>query len=213
MLELFFKYEYVVLILTLYFQNPPSWLIGTYFSYKCSPINRLRVVVCCMQKSFLFLSNSQPSATIGLHHDYLKEHGTLSENLIVGFPAYGHTFILSDPSNTGIGAPTISSDESGLWAYYEISRLAIECLVNFGPSSVIWELESAETKCSLCPGPTFQRRFTMSNSYILQYIFTSINNENCLRIGQRPILAQIWLTVLTAHVMLMANYLFSKLYH
>ncbi|XP_034356560.1 chitinase-like protein 4 [Arvicanthis niloticus] len=58
---------------------------------------------------------------------YWKENGADTEKLIVGFPAYGHTFILSDPSNTGIGAPTVSdgppgkyTSERGLWAYYEI---------------------------------------------------------------------------------------------
>ncbi|XP_051021380.1 chitinase-like protein 3 [Acomys russatus] len=58
---------------------------------------------------------------------YWKEHGAAPEKLIVGFPAYGHTFILSDPSNTGIGAPTTSAgppgtytNEAGLLAYYEI---------------------------------------------------------------------------------------------
>ncbi|KAL1772220.1 putative chitinase 3 [Sigmodon hispidus] len=58
---------------------------------------------------------------------YWKEHGAAPEKLIVGFPTYGHTFILSDPSNTGIGAPIISAgppgkytDETGLWAFYEI---------------------------------------------------------------------------------------------
>ncbi|XP_057649510.1 chitinase-like protein 3 [Chionomys nivalis] len=58
---------------------------------------------------------------------YWKNHGADSEKLIVGFPAYGHTFTLSDPSDNGIGALTISSaapwkytDETGLWAYYEI---------------------------------------------------------------------------------------------
>lgn len=60
---------------------------------------------------------------------YWKNHGADSEKLIVGFPAYGHTFTLSDPSDNGIGALTISSappqkytDEVGLWAYYEVSK-------------------------------------------------------------------------------------------
>ncbi|XP_029410573.1 acidic mammalian chitinase-like [Nannospalax galili] len=56
------------------------------------------------------------------------DNGAPAEKLIVGFPAYGHTFILSNPSNTGIviGAPTSGAGpagpytrQSGLWAYYE----------------------------------------------------------------------------------------------
>lgn len=59
--------------------------------------------------------------------NYWKNHGADPEKLIVGFPAYGHTYTLSDPSNNGIGAPTIGAgppgkytNETGLWAYYEI---------------------------------------------------------------------------------------------
>ncbi|GAB5575365.1 chitotriosidase-1 isoform X3 [Prionailurus iriomotensis] len=59
--------------------------------------------------------------------NYWKENGAPAEKLIVGFPTYGHTVILSDPSNTGIGAPTSgagppgpSTRQSGFWAYYEI---------------------------------------------------------------------------------------------
>uniref|UniRef100_A0A8C6MQV4 Chitinase-like 4 n=1 Tax=Mus spicilegus TaxID=10103 RepID=A0A8C6MQV4_MUSSI len=58
---------------------------------------------------------------------YWKDHGAASEKLIVGFPAYGHTFILSDPSKNGIGDPTVSAgppgkytNEQGLLAYFEI---------------------------------------------------------------------------------------------
>ncbi|XP_021010176.1 chitinase-like protein 4, partial [Mus caroli] len=57
---------------------------------------------------------------------YWKDHGGASEKLIMGFPAYGHTFILSDPSKNGIGAPTVSAgqpgmytNEPGLLAYFE----------------------------------------------------------------------------------------------
>ncbi|XP_006149640.1 acidic mammalian chitinase [Tupaia chinensis] len=59
--------------------------------------------------------------------NYWKDNGAPAEKLIVGFPAYGHTFILSNPSNTGIGAPTSGAGpagpytrQSGFWAYYEI---------------------------------------------------------------------------------------------
>ncbi|XP_042535138.1 acidic mammalian chitinase isoform X1 [Dipodomys spectabilis] len=58
---------------------------------------------------------------------YWKDNGAPVEKLIVGFPAYGHTFTLSNPSNTGIGAPASGAGpagpytrESGFWAYYEI---------------------------------------------------------------------------------------------
>ncbi|XP_057649332.1 chitinase-like protein 3 [Chionomys nivalis] len=58
---------------------------------------------------------------------YWDENGAAPEKLIVGFPAYGQTFTLSDPSSTGIGVPTASAgalgpytEESGIWAYYEI---------------------------------------------------------------------------------------------
>ncbi|MCQ7842149.1 glycosyl hydrolase family 18 protein, partial [Salmonella enterica] len=59
--------------------------------------------------------------------NYWKNNGAPVEKLIVGFPAYGHTYILSNPSNTGIGAPTSGAGpegpytrQAGFWAYYEI---------------------------------------------------------------------------------------------
>ncbi|XP_003784078.1 acidic mammalian chitinase isoform X1 [Otolemur garnettii] len=59
--------------------------------------------------------------------NYWKDNGAPAEKLIVGFPAYGHTFLLSNPSNHGIGAPTTGpgpagpyTRQSGFWAYYEI---------------------------------------------------------------------------------------------
>ncbi|XP_052588176.1 acidic mammalian chitinase [Peromyscus californicus insignis] len=59
--------------------------------------------------------------------NYWKKNGAPAEKLIVGFPEYGHTYILSNPSNTGIGAPTSGAGpagpytrEAGFWAYYEI---------------------------------------------------------------------------------------------
>ncbi|XP_044307249.1 acidic mammalian chitinase-like [Varanus komodoensis] len=59
--------------------------------------------------------------------NYWKNNGAPAEKLIVGFPTYGHTFILSNPSNTAIGAPTSGpgpagpyTRQSGFWAYYEI---------------------------------------------------------------------------------------------
>uniref|UniRef100_A0A670JEE8 Acidic mammalian chitinase n=1 Tax=Podarcis muralis TaxID=64176 RepID=A0A670JEE8_PODMU len=59
--------------------------------------------------------------------NYWKKNGAPAEKLIVGFPTYGHTFILSDPSNTAVGAPTSGAGpagpytrQAGFWAYYEI---------------------------------------------------------------------------------------------
>uniref|UniRef100_A0A8C3SLR7 Acidic mammalian chitinase n=1 Tax=Chelydra serpentina TaxID=8475 RepID=A0A8C3SLR7_CHESE len=59
--------------------------------------------------------------------NYWKDNGAPAEKLIVGFPTYGHTFILSNPSNTAVGAPTSGpgpagpyTRQSGFWAYYEI---------------------------------------------------------------------------------------------
>ncbi|KAL4664647.1 hypothetical protein H8957_015986 [Semnopithecus entellus] len=59
--------------------------------------------------------------------NYWKDNGAPAEKLLVGFPTYGHVFILSNPSNHGIGAPTSGAGpagpytgESGTWAYYEI---------------------------------------------------------------------------------------------
>uniref|UniRef100_A0A8C0IRE8 chitinase n=1 Tax=Chelonoidis abingdonii TaxID=106734 RepID=A0A8C0IRE8_CHEAB len=55
-----------------------------------------------------------------------------AEKLIVGFPTYGHTFILSNPSNTAVGAPTSGpgpagfyTRQSGFWAYYEACVLDV----------------------------------------------------------------------------------------
>ncbi|CAO2599628.1 Acidic mammalian chitinase [Lemmus lemmus] len=65
--------------------------------------------------------------------DNWKNKGAAPEKLIVGFPAYGHTFILSDSSKTGIGAPSNRgghpgpyTKKTGLWAYYEVSSGATQ---------------------------------------------------------------------------------------
>ena len=62
--------------------------------------------------------------------NYWKKNGAPAEKLIIGFPAYGHNFILRDASNNGIGAPTSGAGpagpytrEAGFWAYYEVGRL------------------------------------------------------------------------------------------
>uniref|UniRef100_A0A2K6RMX1 Acidic mammalian chitinase n=1 Tax=Rhinopithecus roxellana TaxID=61622 RepID=A0A2K6RMX1_RHIRO len=72
--------------------------------------------------------------------NYWKDNGAPAEKLIVGFPAYGHTFLLSNPSNHGIGAPTTGpgpegpyTRESGFWAYYEI------CTFLKNGATEVWE--------------------------------------------------------------------------
>nr|KAF6290411.1 chitinase acidic [Myotis myotis] len=59
--------------------------------------------------------------------NYWKDNGAPAEKLIVGFPTYGHTYILSNPANHGIGAPITGpgpagpyTRQSGFWGYYEI---------------------------------------------------------------------------------------------
>uniref|UniRef100_A0A8C4XYD0 chitinase n=1 Tax=Gopherus evgoodei TaxID=1825980 RepID=A0A8C4XYD0_9SAUR len=58
---------------------------------------------------------------------YIRINIAVSEKLIVGFPTYRHTFILSNPSNTAVSASTSGAGpagpytrQSGFWAYYEI---------------------------------------------------------------------------------------------
>ncbi|CAM5119453.1 unnamed protein product, partial [Natator depressus] len=45
--------------------------------------------------------------------NYWKVNGTPAEKLIVGLPTYGHTFILSNPSNTTVGTPTSAPGPAG----------------------------------------------------------------------------------------------------
>uniref|UniRef100_A0A4X2K3F0 GH18 domain-containing protein n=1 Tax=Vombatus ursinus TaxID=29139 RepID=A0A4X2K3F0_VOMUR len=59
--------------------------------------------------------------------NYWKNNGTQTEKLIVGFPTYGHTFTLSNPSQHGIGVPASGpgpagtyTREAGFLTYYEI---------------------------------------------------------------------------------------------
>uniref|UniRef100_A0A803YS24 chitinase n=1 Tax=Meleagris gallopavo TaxID=9103 RepID=A0A803YS24_MELGA len=54
-------------------------------------------------------------------------NGAPAEKLLVGFPTYGHSYILKNPSNTAVGAPTSGpgpagpyTRQSGFLAYYEI---------------------------------------------------------------------------------------------
>ncbi|XP_418051.3 acidic mammalian chitinase [Gallus gallus] len=62
--------------------------------------------------------------------NYWKSNGAPAEKLVVGFPAYGNTFRLQNPSNHGLGAPTSGpgpagpyTQEAGTLAYYEICTL------------------------------------------------------------------------------------------
>lgn len=59
--------------------------------------------------------------------NYWKNNGAPAQKLLVGFPTYGKTFTLQNPSNTGVGAPSSGpgpagpyTREAGLLAYYEV---------------------------------------------------------------------------------------------
>ncbi|XP_053560672.1 acidic mammalian chitinase-like [Bombina bombina] len=59
--------------------------------------------------------------------NYWKNNGADPQKLMVGFPAYGRTFTLSNPSNNGLGAPTSGggpathyTQQAGFMAYFEI---------------------------------------------------------------------------------------------
>ncbi|XP_019369835.1 PREDICTED: acidic mammalian chitinase-like [Gavialis gangeticus] len=59
--------------------------------------------------------------------NYWKSNGAPAEKLVVGFPTYGHTFMLRDASDTAVGAPINGpgpagpyTRQSGFLAYYEI---------------------------------------------------------------------------------------------
>lgn len=59
--------------------------------------------------------------------NYWKTNGAPAEKLLVGFPTYGNTFTLKDPSNHGIGAPISGAgtpgkytQEAGELAYFEV---------------------------------------------------------------------------------------------
>ncbi|NXH21869.1 CHIA chitinase, partial [Bucco capensis] len=59
--------------------------------------------------------------------NYWKSNGAPAEKLLVGFPTYGHNFILQNPSDTAVGAPITGAGpagpytrQAGFLAYYEI---------------------------------------------------------------------------------------------
>ncbi|XP_029429792.1 acidic mammalian chitinase-like [Rhinatrema bivittatum] len=71
--------------------------------------------------------------------NYWKDNGAAAEKLMVGFPAYGRSFTLTNPSNTSLGAPTTGqgpsapyTQEAGFMAYFEI------CTFLKGGASVVW---------------------------------------------------------------------------
>ncbi|XP_027717021.1 acidic mammalian chitinase-like, partial [Vombatus ursinus] len=72
-------------------------------------------------------TGGNPYLNVDYAMNYWKNNGTQTEKLIVGFPTYGHTFTLSNPSQHGIGAPASGpgaagtyTREAGFLAYYEI---------------------------------------------------------------------------------------------
>ncbi|NXI50583.1 CHIA chitinase, partial [Chloroceryle aenea] len=77
------------------------------------------------------LHNTASSAlSVEYAMNYWRDNGAPAQKLLVGFPTYGHTFNLQNPSSTGIGAPTSGpgpagpyTREAGLLAYYEVRVL------------------------------------------------------------------------------------------
>ncbi|KAA0707764.1 Acidic mammalian chitinase [Triplophysa tibetana] len=58
---------------------------------------------------------------------YWQSNGVPAEKLLVGFPTFGRTFNLTNPTNTSVGAPASGpgpagpfTKQAGIWAYYEI---------------------------------------------------------------------------------------------
>ncbi|ELW65253.1 Acidic mammalian chitinase [Tupaia chinensis] len=103
--------------------------------------------------------------------NYWKDNGAPAEKLIVGFPAYGHTFILSNPSNTGIGAPTSGAGpagpytrQSGFWAYYEAQWLKQN---NFG-GAMVWAIDLDDFTGTFCNQGKFPLISTLKNALGLQ---------------------------------------------
>uniref|UniRef100_A0A8C4RSD6 Acidic mammalian chitinase n=1 Tax=Erpetoichthys calabaricus TaxID=27687 RepID=A0A8C4RSD6_ERPCA len=59
--------------------------------------------------------------------NYWKNNGAPAEKLLIGFPTYGQTFTLRNPSNNGVGAPISGAgqpgkytQEAGELAYFEV---------------------------------------------------------------------------------------------
>ncbi|XP_078500829.1 acidic mammalian chitinase-like [Lissotriton helveticus] len=76
--------------------------------------------------------------------NYWKNNGAAPEKLMVGFPIYGRTFTLTNPSNNGLGAPTSGggtaghyTQEAGFMAYFEICDFLKE------GATVVWNSPQA----------------------------------------------------------------------
>lgn len=62
--------------------------------------------------------------------EYWASKGAPKHKLVIGIAAYGHTYRLSDPSRTGVGAQTVGAGQPGQYtggkgflAYYEVQAL------------------------------------------------------------------------------------------
>lgn len=62
--------------------------------------------------------------------EYWVSKGAPKHKLVIGIAAYGHTYRLSDPSRTGVGAQTVGAGQPGRYtggkgflAYYEVQAL------------------------------------------------------------------------------------------
>ncbi|KAF5911002.1 hypothetical protein HPG69_000967 [Diceros bicornis minor] len=135
------------------------------------------------------------------------DNGAPAEKLIIGFPAYGHTFILSNPSNTGIGAPTPGAGpagpytrQAGFWVYYEVGRLGCTIEILSAPS---WKTEPLRhgMPLRLCPMPirvtsglaVTVRSFSIKNSFggamvwainLDDFTGTFCNQNSCTTLAQ-----------------------------
>lgn len=98
--------------------------------------------------------------------NYWKNNGAPAEKLIVGFPAYGHNYILSNPSNNGIGAPTSGAGpagpytkQAGFLAYYEVGSLGFTVEILWISCPVLHSSLRAricvKLECSFCPLLTY----------------------------------------------------------
>ncbi|NXX96768.1 CHIA chitinase, partial [Centropus bengalensis] len=86
------------------------------------------------ENSPLFKGPSDTGGNIYFNIDYTmnywKSNGAPAEKLVIGFPTYGNTFTLQNPSDNGLGAPTSGpgpagyyTQEAGELAYFEICTL------------------------------------------------------------------------------------------
>ncbi|XP_069616230.1 acidic mammalian chitinase-like isoform X2 [Ranitomeya imitator] len=106
--------------------------------------------------------------------NYWKNNGAAPEKLMVGFPAYGRTFTLSNPSNNGLGAPTSGgapaapyTQQAGFMAYFEIcSFLEGATEVWNSPQAVPYAYKGSEWI-----GYDNQKSFQMKAEWLLQNNF------------------------------------------